>query len=380
MTDLGRRGSRRRGRFPGRPGRRRFRALTERRLPRDLTGPPGPSAPSMGSSNTFAAGTTGVAGTTGARTSSTGSERAVALLSSAITLWDSQSEPPGIQSSVSLATTPRYFADRYETCPCARARSDPVPHHGWELVVQLPRGNVVKVSSEIPSELVAIRPAATVVLQRSTPHGRQVLMLRRNPNAVFVGGHYVFPGGAVDAADAELAADPALFRPGGAVTESDFGAPGDEGSEGGFGHASYVVAAVREAFEEAGLLLVRQLDGTWLDLADPHRMEHFGGYRKALNAGTVSFAEVLQVENLHIVARDLTYWSRWITPIGPPRRFDARFFMAELPVGHEASPDHGELVHSEWIRPNDALKRYASGDFPIIFPTIKTLQSMNEPR
>lgn len=377
MTDLGRRGSRRRGRFPG---RRRFRALTERRLPRDLTGPSGLS---MGSSNTFAAGTADAAGTAGARTSSTGSDGAVAGPLSAMTLWDSQSEPPGIQSSVSLATTPRYFADRYETCCCARARSDPVAHHGRELVVQLPRGSVVKVSSEIPSELVAIRPAATVVLQRSTPDGRQVLMLRRNPNAVFVAGHYVFPGGAVDAADAELAADRALFLPGGAPTDAEFGSGGDEGSdegsEGGFGHASYVVAAIREAFEEAGLLLVRQRDGTWLDLEDPHRMEHFDGYRKALNAGTVSFAEVLKVEDLHIVAGDLTYWSRWITPIGPPRRFDARFFVAELPVGHEASPDHGELVHSEWIRPNDALKRHASGDFPIIFPTIKTLQSMSGP-
>jgi 8-oxo-dGTP pyrophosphatase MutT (NUDIX family) len=141
-------------------------------------------------------------------------------------------------------------------------------------------------------------------------------------------------------------------------------------------HRSYLVAAVREAFEEAGLLLVRQRDESWLDLAHGPTREKFEAYRIALNGGALDFGDLLREESLHINGRDLTYWSRWITPLGPPRRFDARFFVAELPSGHEASPDHGELVHSEWVRPADALMRHGDGGFPMIFPTIKTLRSL----
>ena len=246
--------------------------------------------------------------------------------------------------------------------------------------------------------------------------------MRRSPNTVFVGGHYVFPGGAVDADDHVVAATPTLLtraehgipRTGGnapgSVDSPELGSnphdlkPVDDGpldvrpveggrveggrvdgtnedtngSDDGLEHAAYVVAAVREAFEEAGLFLARLPTGGWVDFTDDRIRAKFGEYRSGLNAGTVSFADVLRREHLHIRASDLTYWSRWITPIGPPRRFDARFFIAEMPFSHEASPDHGELVHSEWVRPAEALRRFEEGEFPIIFPTIKTLQSMRD--
>ena len=199
-------------------------------------------------------------------------------------------------------------------------------------------------------------------------------MMRRSPNAVFVGGHYVFPGGAVDAADGDVAVNTARF------VHHEVPAAGAEFPlDDPLGHDAYIVAAIREAFEEAGLLLARHRHGPWVDFDDDATCERFVGLRNQMNSGSCSFEELLEREDLVIHARDLTYWSRWITPIGPPRRFDARFFVASVPSSHDASPDDGELVHAEWLRPSDALQRFEDGTFPIIFPTIKTLQSMLEP-
>ncbi len=212
-------------------------------------------------------------------------------------------------------------------------------------------------------------------------------MMRRSPNAVFVGGHYVFPGGAVDPADAEVVANTTRFVrhdgvPSAAVfAGADPSVPVDspDAADDPTGHDAYVVAAIREAFEEAGLLLARHREGSWVDFDDTATRERFSEHRMELNSGSASFLDLLDREDLVVHARDLTYWSRWITPIGPPRRFDARFFVAEVPSSHDATPDDGELVHAEWVRPADALERFEAGSFPIIFPTIKTLQSMLEP-
>jgi 8-oxo-dGTP pyrophosphatase MutT (NUDIX family) len=212
-------------------------------------------------------------------------------------------------------------------------------------------------------------------------------MMRRSPNAVFVGGHYVFPGGAVDPADGEVVAHATRFvRHDGTRTAAVFAGADPSVPAGSLdaiddptGHDAYVVAAIREAFEEAGLLLARHRAGEWVDFADRTTRERFSAYRLQLNNGSCSFLDLLDREDLVVHARDLTYWSRWITPIGPPRRFDARFFVAEVPASHDATPDDGELVHAEWVRPVDALQRFEAGTFPIILPTIKTLQSMIEP-
>ena len=213
-------------------------------------------------------------------------------------------------------------------------------------------------------------------------------MLRRSQNAVFVGGHYVFPGGAVDTADSEVVTDSVRFvrddksLRAAVFAGADPSVPNDsaDATDDPDGHASYVVAAIREAFEEAGLLLARRRSGEWVDFGDLPTRERFHAHRMELNGGSCGFLQLLEREELVIHASDLTYWSRWITPIGSPRRFDARFFVAEVPTSYDTSPDDGELVHAEWIRPVDALERFESGTFPIIFPTIKTLQSMLEPR
>ena len=212
-------------------------------------------------------------------------------------------------------------------------------------------------------------------------------MMRRSPNAVFVGGHYVFPGGAVDPADGEIVVNTTRFvRHGGVPSAAVFAgvdpsvpAGSPDAADDPTGHDAYVVAAIREAFEEAGLLLARHRAGAWVDFDDQPTRERFSAYRMDVNSGSSSFLDLLEREDLVVHARDLTYWSRWITPIGPPRRFDARFFVAEVPSSHDATPDDGELVHAEWVRPVDALDRFEAGTFPIIFPTIKTLQSMLEP-
>ncbi len=232
-------------------------------------------------------------------------------------------------------------------------------------------------TTDIAPENVAIRQAATVVLRRPGAAGPEVLMLRRSPNLIFVGGHYVFPGGAVDSGDAELATDAER------VTWNDVQSKpssswrsGDDATNHHLETVTHIVCAVREAFEEAGVLLARRRDQSTVDFGDTRTSGLFSAYRTTLNAGEIDFSHMLESEDLHINASDLTYWSRWITPLGSPRRFDARFFLADLPVGHIASPDHGELVASEWVRPKDALLRHQAGEFPIILPTIKTLQSL----
>jgi 8-oxo-dGTP pyrophosphatase MutT (NUDIX family) len=215
---------------------------------------------------------------------------------------------------------------------------------------------------------VKTREAATVMLVRDAPE-LEVFMLRRNLEADFMGGAYVFPGGAVDVDDR---APELLARCHGrddAAASAALGLPA-----GGLG---FWVAAVREAFEEAGVLLARSAaTGRPVDLDDPARAARIDVARRSVGRGERPFLEVVSEEDLLLDAGALHLFSHWITPAGAPRRYDTWFFGAAAPHGHAYLHDESETVASVWVQPGDALDRAERGELELIFPTIRSLEQL----
>ena len=225
----------------------------------------------------------------------------------------------------------------------------------------------VPLPSRSPSDTAsvpqAIRDAATVILVSDRPD-LHVLVLERTRRAVFGPGATVFPGGAVDAADHEVRAHARV------VGLDDAKASAEQGlAEGGLG---YRVAALRECFEEAGILLAhRAVSARPVDHDDD-----LAAARDQLNAGAVSFVDLLETRDLVLAARDLRVFSHWLTPLGAPRRYNTWFFVAEAPDGEDGAHDDNELVASDWVRPADALAQFAEGEIDLIFPTEMSLRAL----
>jgi 8-oxo-dGTP pyrophosphatase MutT (NUDIX family) len=223
----------------------------------------------------------------------------------------------------------------------------------------------------MPPNPTDLRQASTVLLVRDTGlaepgRGVEVFMERRHVETVFVGGAYVFPGGRVDPADSIDAAH---------CTDLD-----DERanrtlglSAGGLAH---YVAAIRECFEEAGVLLAYDRAGGLLDLDAPDTQRRFEALRSDLNSGRTTIREIAEQENLRLATDRIVYWSHWITPIGEPRRYDTRFFIAHAPPGQSAGHDDLELTSSAWVTPRDAIDRAHRGEWKIIFPTLMNLKAL----
>jgi glyoxylase-like metal-dependent hydrolase (beta-lactamase superfamily II)/8-oxo-dGTP pyrophosphatase MutT (NUDIX family) len=192
-----------------------------------------------------------------------------------------------------------------------------------------------------------VRPAATVLLLRDGLEGIEVLMTRRSMTASFAPGAYVFPGGGIDAADA-LAHHQSTRR----RTQSNL-------------HLTQAIAAIRESFEELGVLLARRADGSQLDTAQIAALD-----RKA------PFADQCAAQGLTLSGADVFVLAHWITDRDLPRRFDVPFLVARMPEGQEPVADESEQFEPVWVRPADALSRHAAGQFFIIFPTIRTLERL----
>jgi glyoxylase-like metal-dependent hydrolase (beta-lactamase superfamily II)/8-oxo-dGTP pyrophosphatase MutT (NUDIX family) len=211
----------------------------------------------------------------------------------------------------------------------------------------------------------APRPAATLILLRDSDAGPEVFMLQRSLNAAFVAGAYVFPGGSIDAADAA----PEVLRR--VVGMTDAEASAKLGLAGG--GLGYWVAAVRECFEEAGILLALDEAGRPVD---PGRAAELERLRAPLNSGALAFSDFLERERLLVPANALAYFGHWITAPGRSRRFDTRFFAALAPSGQSGSHDNAETIHNLWVRPQDALERHARGEIEIVFATQNTLKDL----
>jgi 8-oxo-dGTP pyrophosphatase MutT (NUDIX family) len=217
------------------------------------------------------------------------------------------------------------------------------------------------------AEILSPRPAATVISLRDGANGYEILMLRRNLNSDFVGGAYVFPGGRVDDSDAGPTAQRLAFG----ITDAQ--ASRRLGLESG--GLAYYVACLRELFEEAGLLVVCRADGAPVEFTDEDVIRLAAG-RRGVNAGTLDFTSMMEREGMSLDLRGLEYVAHWVTPPGPPRRFDTRFFVALAPEGQVATHDAGETVADQWIRPIDALDAHARGELEMIFPTIRNLEAI----
>ena len=191
------------------------------------------------------------------------------------------------------------------------------------------------------------RPAATVLLLRDTPAGFEVLMTRRSATASFAPGAYVFPGGGIDAADATAHAH-AARRP----TQSDL-------------HLTQAIAAIRESFEELGILLARHADGSTATQADIAALDR----KAAFVAQCAARGLTLSADRVYVLAH-------WITDRDLPRRFDVPFLVARMPEGQVPDADESEQFEPVWVRPADALKRHADGSFFMIYPTIRTLERL----
>ncbi len=219
----------------------------------------------------------------------------------------------------------------------------------------------------VPEDVV-IRPAATVLILDERPD-LQVLMLKRNARSVFVGDMWVFPGGAVDPEDASPEADALVDG----LTDPD--ASAILGIEAG--GIAFWVAALRETFEEAGILFARPPgDPGLIDLSPGQVEQRFSEHRAAVNAGTVDFVETVATEGLHLDGRDVHYVSQWVTPLGPPRRYDARFFVTAMPSGQIPLHDNDEAVQHEWIRPADAIAANETDEMVMMTPTISMLHRL----
>ncbi|HEU0132788.1 MAG TPA: NUDIX hydrolase [Mycobacteriales bacterium] len=199
------------------------------------------------------------------------------------------------------------------------------------------------------------RHAATVVLLRDGADGVEAYLLRRLGSMAFAGGMYVFPGGSVDPRDGD--AEIAWEGP----PASEWTAPlsADEPLA-----RALVAAAVRETFEESGVLLASPVGGD---------AEHWAREQAALLDRSASMAEVLARNGLVLRADLLRPWAHWVTPEIEPKRFDTRFFVAALPDGQEPVHYRGESDASEWVTPRVAVERHAAGEWAMLPPTVFTL-------
>ena len=220
----------------------------------------------------------------------------------------------------------------------------------------------------MPDPIVANpRPAATVVVLRDGPGGPEVFMVRRHEGTAFMGGAHVFPGGRVDAADGD--ADPTWC-------DGVEHAVGQLCSLAPAEALAYHVAAARELFEEAGVLLARHPNGDYVSLAAPADHERLKRDRTLVHEGTTTLRAVVEREGLRLALDALVMFSHWVTPPIDSRQFDTRFFMTRVPPHQTPAHDETETTHSLWVRPADAIAQAGRDEIVLPPPTWSTLREI----
>jgi 8-oxo-dGTP pyrophosphatase MutT (NUDIX family) len=217
--------------------------------------------------------------------------------------------------------------------------------------------------------------SATVILTRDSNQGPfRILLMRRHRDQEFMGGAFVFPGGRLDSGDC----DPALTSYAHGLTAAEarrrLQAP-DLPEEKALG---LFFAALRETFEEAGVLLARDPSGHLIDLAEGERAGRFAEYRLQLHQNTLSLRELAERERLRYALDLLVPYAHWITPEIESKRFSTRFFLARQPAEQLSSHDTIEMTKSKWIAPSAALEQQKAGQILLMPPTLKTLEELKE--
>jgi len=208
-------------------------------------------------------------------------------------------------------------------------------------------------------EPVPARLSATILLLRDGGSGLEVFMVERHHQIEFATGALVFPGGKVDPGDVDARLWAHCQGIGGLDEEA----------------RCLRVAAIRETFEESGVLLARRVGEEALVPCE-QRADIDQRRRDDLHAGRTTMAELLEAERLVLACDRLQPFAHWITPEFMPKRFDTWFFLAEAPKGQLALHDGQESVDSLWVRPADAVAAARAGRRTIIFPTLMNLQKL----
>jgi 8-oxo-dGTP pyrophosphatase MutT (NUDIX family) len=210
----------------------------------------------------------------------------------------------------------------------------------------------------MPHEPGAVRPASTILLLRGGASDPiDVFMMVRHYQIEFASGALVFPGGSVDAGDHEIAGRPELHRGGDGLDAEAL---------------AFRIAAVRETFEESGILLARTRGHEHL-VSAPRASTIADQHRVGLNAGKVAFADILAEHELELALDLLVPYAHWITPEGMKKRFDTWFFLAEAPPDQVGMHDGRESTDSIWLSPREALEGGETGRFTLPFPTTRNL-------
>lgn len=205
-------------------------------------------------------------------------------------------------------------------------------------------------------------PAATMLLLRDGPRGLEVFMVVRHHQIDFASGALVFPGGKVDPQDEDAG-----------LRDLARGAEGLDATA-----LALCAGAIREAFEEAGVLLAYDATrGDGGEIVDAARLAELEGYRHSLHTGEVGLRTILERERLTLACDRLTRFAHWITPEMMPKRFDTHFYVAAAPEDHVLLHDGTESVDSIWITPEDALAGARSGRYTVIFPTLRNIEKLD---
>jgi len=209
------------------------------------------------------------------------------------------------------------------------------------------------------TEIVAPRSASTILLLRDGAAAREieVFMMVRHHQIEFNSGALVFPGGSVDAGDREIMARPDLYSGGEGLAEVDLG---------------FRIAAIRETFEESGILLARP-KGASAPVDAARAGEIADAHRVALCEHKISFLTILADNGLQLVLDALVPYAHWITPEGLPKRFDTWFFLAAAPPDQLGAHDGRESTDSIWVSPREAVEGGETGRFKLPFPTTRNL-------
>jgi 8-oxo-dGTP pyrophosphatase MutT (NUDIX family) len=217
--------------------------------------------------------------------------------------------------------------------------------------------------------IVQPRMASAVMLLRDRPYGEgiEVFMVRRVIQSDFMPNVYVFPGGSASKDDYATEMAEGVCAP---VAAS----PADPEGLTALGQGVRA-AAIRELFEEAGVLLAYR-DGEILPILE-EQVAHFDSYRRAFQQRQGSLEEMARAERLVLAMDRLGYFAHWITPDGMPKRFDTHFFVTTAPAEQQAAHDRLETSEGIWIAPSEALARFERDEFPLVFATIYQLRELS---
>lgn len=223
------------------------------------------------------------------------------------------------------------------------------------------------------TEKIDPKESATVILVRQRGETNwEIFLARRHQSQSFMAGAYVFPGGQTDAADSDPEFSPYVpatenFDPQGILQDASLTPEMAQ---------SLFICAIRETFEETGVLLAQTLDRTFIKLDSAQDIARFAAYRLELNTGKITLKEIAQRESLFFPLPALLPYAHWITPEIMPKRFTTRFFLTRLPDGQKATTDSDELTDLLWVTPQDALHMHINKEIMLMPPTIKTMEEL----